>query len=251
MQVICSYSRKDNIAYVLQSGNTVIIIDPYDVDSIFTTLCDANGIYSELEDAGLASLNILCLTTHYHLDHSKGNSVLAQRFPNTKIVAGSKKAFATYICKDKEIIKHDLFTIACIHTPCHTEDSFSYYITHEYSTQKAVFVGDTIFYLGCGKFFEGNAEMMQKAFEKIMSCPEDADIYYGHDYKEQNVQFRNAILQKNTFSSDKIFLTVKEEKTHNFYINTDLLKDLDEFRSLSSLERLALIRKKKDVYNLN
>jgi glyoxylase-like metal-dependent hydrolase (beta-lactamase superfamily II) len=39
-----------------------------------------------------------------------------------------------------------------LHTPCHTQDSVSYFLEHEGS--RAVFTGDTLFIAGSGRFFE-------------------------------------------------------------------------------------------------
>lgn len=255
MQILPVPARKDNLMYIVyaserETEDTAIIVDPYNVDSIQAALIRENIPHKKL----------LCLTTHYHQDHSKGNSEVQKKFPGTKIVAGSEKSICTHICRDKEVIKHGYFSITCFYTPCHTKDSFCYYITYNninnnnISQRKCIFVGDTLFYLGCGRFFEGSAEMMQQAFKKILSCPDNTNIYYGHDYKQSNLQFRSKILPNISLDPlilEKTFLTVKEERTYNFYINTDILEELEEFKNLTSTEKLALIRKKRDSFILS
>ena len=63
-----------------------------------------------------------------------------------------------------------------LHTPCHTQDSVCYFL--EQDDSKAVFTGDTLFIGGCGRFFEGSAEEMDTALNKILgSLPADTKVY--------------------------------------------------------------------------
>ena len=55
---------------------------------------------------------------------------------------------------------------------------------------KAVFSGDTLFAGGCGRLFEGNAEMMFTALvEKLGVLPDDTRVFCGHEYTTSNLEF--------------------------------------------------------------
>ena len=51
-----------------------------------------------------------------------------------------------------------------LETPGHTVGHVAYWIPEA----RVVFVGDTLFAMGAGRIFEGNAEMMWKSLKKII-----------------------------------------------------------------------------------
>jgi hydroxyacylglutathione hydrolase len=52
-----------------------------------------------------------------------------------------------------------------------------------------VCTGDTLFVLGCGRIFEGDALMMWSSLEKLMALPDDTIVYCSHEYTIANAQF--------------------------------------------------------------
>lgn len=240
MQIVpLRVTDRTNFMYVvIGEKNTVVLVDPFEVPKV----------KEFLSSQGIQPKRIISLTTHHHADHSAGNSHLENVFSRIIIYAGSRKAYTHQVCKDKDVIDLPDIYITCVHVPCHTEDSFAYFVQDKSSNKKGLFVGDTLFYLGCGKFFEGNSEMMKNSLEKLMGYPDDTVIYSGHEYKKKNLAFRKHILGKPIELEEGFFLTVKQERENNLFINTDLLAHLPEFKHLSSVERLALLREKKDRF---
>ncbi len=78
-------------------------------------------------------------------------------------------------------------------TPGHTLGHVSYWIPE----RKVAFVGDTLFACGCGRVFEGNAEMMWHSLQKIAKLPSDTMIYCGHEYTLANARFGLTIEPEN------------------------------------------------------
>ena len=52
-----------------------------------------------------------------------------------------------------------------------------------------VFVGDTIFALGCGRLFEGTPQQMWASLQKLMSLADDTIVYCAHEYTQANAAF--------------------------------------------------------------
>ena len=52
-----------------------------------------------------------------------------------------------------------------------------------------IFVGDTMFAMGCGRLFEGTAEQMYANMQRIAALPDDVRIYCGHEYTLANARF--------------------------------------------------------------
>jgi hydroxyacylglutathione hydrolase len=70
-------------------------------------------------------------------------------------------------------------------TPGHTLGHVSYFI----AAARAVFVGDTLFAMGCGRLFEGTAEAMWGSLSRLRGLPDATTIYCGHDYAAANARF--------------------------------------------------------------
>jgi hydroxyacylglutathione hydrolase len=52
-----------------------------------------------------------------------------------------------------------------------------------------VFVGDTLFAMGCGRLFEGTAETMWISLDRLRRLPPETTVYCGHDYDAANARF--------------------------------------------------------------
>ncbi|MCF6300467.1 MAG: MBL fold metallo-hydrolase, partial [Proteobacteria bacterium] len=68
-------------------------------------------------------------------------------------------------------------------TPGHTLSHIVYH-NHE-----ILFCGDTLFSLGCGRMFEGNAEQFHHSLSKIKSLDDDIKVYCTHEYTSSNLSF--------------------------------------------------------------
>ena len=63
--------------------------------------------------------------------------------------------------------------------------------------QAVCFTGDTLFALGCGRVFEGTAEMMWTSLSKLMVLPADTVLYSSHEYTAANARFAVTIDPEN------------------------------------------------------
>ncbi len=84
--------------------------------------------------------------------------------------------------------------VQVIETPGHTLGHVSYY----FASLGTVFTGDTLFALGCGRLFEGDAQMMYASLQKIAALPDDTSVYCGHEYTLANARFAMSIEPENT-----------------------------------------------------
>ena len=56
----------------------------------------------------------------------------------------------------------------------HTRGHIAYYIP----SQNAVFVGDALFALGCGKMFEGTPSQFWSSLQTLRSLPDETTVYW-------------------------------------------------------------------------
>lgn len=59
--------------------------------------------------------------------------------------------------------------------------------------------GDTLFSLGCGRFFEGTPAQMQASLSKIAALPPDTRVFCGHEYTASNAAFAARVDGGNPF----------------------------------------------------
>ena len=70
-------------------------------------------------------------------------------------------------------------------TPGHTAG----HVVYHFPTEKKVFVGDTMFAMGCGRLFEGTADQMWSSIQKITAMPPDTEVFCAHEYTLSNAKF--------------------------------------------------------------
>jgi hydroxyacylglutathione hydrolase len=52
-----------------------------------------------------------------------------------------------------------------------------------------VFTGDTLFVGGCGRLFTHSPEMMWFSLSRLAALPPDTEVYCGHDYTLEDLEF--------------------------------------------------------------
>ena len=178
LEIVQFTARSDNFAVLVhdpESGATASIDAP-----------EASPIQAELEKRGWALTDIF--VTHKHQDHIDGIPVLKEAYGAT--VTGPEKSAATTGLYDRTVSDGDSFDFAghevrVMETPGHTLDHVSYTIPD----QKLLFCADTLFALGCGRVFEGNAAMMWDSLTALRALPDDTRVYCGHEYTLANARF--------------------------------------------------------------
>jgi hydroxyacylglutathione hydrolase len=172
----------DNYVFLVtdQDLGLAMVVDPGDGEAVLREL-KRRDLYPAL-----------ILNTHHHPDHIGGNDKLQQEYGAPVIGPAKEKGFITGI--SRAVMHGDVVTFSTLrgevlNTPGHTDGSVSYY----FPQLKALFCGDTLFTLGCGRLIEGNPQQMWESLKLITALPEDTLIYSGHEYGEANAKFALAV----------------------------------------------------------
>ncbi|HAX91399.1 MAG TPA: hydroxyacylglutathione hydrolase, partial [Rhodospirillaceae bacterium] len=138
----------------------------------------------------------LILNTHHHSDHTAGNVKLQHDY-GAPIIGPAKEAHKieglSRGVDDGDFVTFSDLRGQVIETPGHTAGSISYY----FPALKALFCGDTLFSLGCGRLFEGNGVQMWESLLKLRALPDDTQVYCGHEYTEKNAAFASLLDKDN------------------------------------------------------
>lgn len=164
----------DNYAYLVKSGDQCAVVDP----------SEAAPVRAALAKKGWRLTHIL--NTHHHLDHCGGNLDL-KRETGAKVVGPAKDAAripGLDIGVDEASgWEFDGRKVQVLEVPAHTRGAITFVIDGN------AFTGDTLFLMGCGRLFEGDAQMMWTSLSKLMTLPDETKIFCGHEYTESNGRF--------------------------------------------------------------
>jgi hydroxyacylglutathione hydrolase len=183
----------DNYVYCIIAASEAIVIDASDAE-----------IFDLINRRGL-SLRMI-LSTHHHGDHTGGNSALKKKTGCIVIGGDSRITGIDRVLEDSEKVIEGLFEFETIAVPGHSKGSVAFY----FRKLSTIFTGDTLFYAGCGRIFEGGATQLFDSLKKIGALPLDTKIYCGHEYTLDNLQFAKSIEPDND-AIDKRIIEVRKE----------------------------------------
>ena len=168
------------------SDNYVWLI--HDADSGEAAAVDpsvADPVLRAAEAQGLRITQVL--NTHWHPDHTGGNDAIRDTTGCT--ITGPAEAERVSkmdrIVSEGDRIQFGGSEAIVWDIPAHTAGHIALYFEDE----GMIFVGDTMFAMGCGRLFEGTAEQMYANMQRIAALPEDVRIYCGHEYTLANARF--------------------------------------------------------------
>ena len=131
----------------------------------------------------------LVLSTHHHPDHSMANPELAARYGVPvygHVSDAGRMPGMTHGVDEGDELRVGAHTARVLFIPSHTMG----HVAYVFDRARAVFTGDMLFAAGCGRLFEGNAQMMYDALcVKLAALPDDYLVYCGHEYTENNLRF--------------------------------------------------------------
>ena len=244
---------QDNYSFVIHDTetDTIAVVDPSEFEPI------ANFIEKKIKKIDYI------LNTHHHFDHTGGNLALKKKY-SAKII-GSKKDEKRIPGIDIKLSDNENFKLGNINfkiflMPGHTSGHICFYAKNE----KVIFTGDTLFSLGCGKVFEGTYLEMFRSLNLIKQLPTDTQIYCGHEYTQNNLNFcvkydidNNNLKKKKKWIAAKIDqklptipITVKEELNTNIFLRCDnyVVKKSLGMENSTELEVFKKLRDLKDVF---
>ncbi len=177
----------DNYAYLVRDPDEdfCAIVDP----------SEARPVKAALEVRGWRLTHIL--NTHHHPDHTGGNAALKAEY-GAKVI-GPGKDRERIPALDEGVEEDSPFALGShkarvLEIPAHTRA----HIAFAFEEDGAVFTGDTLFAMGCGRLFEGTPAMMWESLSKLMRLPDSMRVYCGHEYTLNNGRFALTLEPGNT-----------------------------------------------------
>ena len=204
----------DNYGYLVKNPHATegILVDPSDLKMCLKIL--------DLNDCKATHI----LLTHHHDDHIAAVQDLKNKFQSIVVGYENDKKIPEpdLKVKDKEIFEIHQNKFKVIHTPGHTLQHINYFMPD----CNIFFSGDTLFSIGCGRMFEGTAEVFWESLSKIKQLPEGTTIYCGHEYTLSNVKFALSIDPHNPDLQKYANWVKHQEEEHRPTLPTKLFDQL-------------------------
>ncbi|HWA92639.1 MAG TPA: hydroxyacylglutathione hydrolase [Rhizomicrobium sp.] len=175
----------DNYAYLVHDADAGLtaVVDP----------SEAPPVAAALERRGWTLTHIL--NTHHHFDHTGGNLPLKEMFGCEIVGPGKDRERFAGLDTGVDAASGWRFgsrDVRVMEIPAHTSSHIAF------AVDGAVFTGDTMFAMGCGRLFEGTPAMMWSSLSKLMTLPDATRVYCGHEYTQSNGRFALTLEPGNT-----------------------------------------------------
>ena len=188
------------------------------------------------------------LNTHWHPDHTGGNKAI-KAATGCSITAPAEAQRVSEV--DRIVAEGDRVAVAGSEAviwdiPAHTAGHIAYYFEEE----RMIFVGDTMFAMGCGRLFEGTAEQMYSNMQRIASLPDDVRIYCGHEYTLANARFAAHVDPENPDVARRLELFAAMRDRGEMTLPTTVAEEraTNPFVRAASAEEFARLRTMKDSF---
>lgn len=244
---------RDNYAYLVHDpgANAVAVVDP----------SEATPVLAALKAHNLKLTHIF--NTHHHWDHTGGNLEL-KKATGAKIT-GPKHDADRIPGIDIGVAEGDVVDLGqaraqILDIPAHTKHHIAFW----FGDDNAVFTGDTMFAMGCGRLFEGTPAQMWTSLNKLAALPGETRVYCGHEYTLSNGKFaltvepNNKALRMRVAEVERLRAdgkptipsTIAQERDTNPFLRAasrDLRATL-AMQDASDVEIFAETRRRKDTF---
>ncbi len=169
------------------SDNYVWLV--HDADSGETVVVDPAVAAPVLAEADARGWRITQIwNTHWHGDHVGGNAEIVAA-TGARITAPAAESAKIDVI-DRAVAEGDTVAIGAHvatvwEVPAHTAGHIAYHLPED----AMIFVGDTLFAMGCGRLFEGTAEQMHANLQRMAGLPGETAVYCAHEYTLSNARF--------------------------------------------------------------
>ena len=231
---------------VLSDNYVWLVHEPVSGETMVVDPAVAPPVLEKAEELGWKISQIW--NTHWHPDHTGGNAEIKQATGCTitgpAAEAGRIPTLDVQV-KGGDVVRLGDVTADVLDVPAHTAG----HIAFHFAEDRAAFVGDTLFAMGCGRLFEGTAEQMFGNMRALEALGDDTAIYCAHEYTLSNGRFALTVEPDNRALVQRMaeVVALRDRGEPTVPTTIALEKATNPFMRAGSVAELAARRAAKDA----
>ncbi|CAM8673218.1 MULTISPECIES: hydroxyacylglutathione hydrolase [Sphingobium] len=187
----------DNYVWLLHdaAGGETVAIDPAVAEPVLEAAAARGWTISQIWN------------THWHGDHVGGNAAIkaAAKAWGGCMITGPAAEAEKIGTLDRTVDEGDTVRIGdhiatVMAVPAHTAGHIAYHLAND----RVIFVGDTLFAMGCGRLFEGTAAQMFANMARLAKLPDETIVYCAHEYTLSNGRFALGVEPDNAALAQRV-----------------------------------------------
>jgi hydroxyacylglutathione hydrolase len=187
--------------------------------------------------------------THWHPDHTGGNAEIKAATGAT--ITGPRAEAERIPTLDVQVGEGDVVRIGelvadVIEVPAHTAGHIAYHLP----AAESVFVGDTLFAMGCGRLFEGTTAQMFANMRRLAALPDATQVYCAHEYTLSNGRYAVVAEPENVDIAARLAAVEAARAAGEATVPTTIALEraTNPFMRAASADELAARRAAKDAF---
>lgn len=232
---------------VLSDNYVWLVHDPASRETVVVDPAVAEPVLDAAKARGWTISQIW--NTHWHPDHIGGNAAIKAATGCTVSAPAAEAAKIPSL--DVALREGDMVHLGAIRgtvmeVPAHTAGHIAFHLPSE----AVVFVGDTLFAMGCGRLFEGTAAQMFRNMGRLATLPPETSVYCAHEYTQSNGRYALVAEPDNEALRARMAEVDAARARGEATVPTTIALEraTNPFMRADSIEQLAERRAAKDVF---
>ena len=231
---------------VLRDNYVWLVHDPGSGETVAVDPSVAEPVLEEAARRGWTITQVW--NTHWHPDHTGGNDAIraATGCTITGPAEAEKVSKLDRIVAGGDTARIGNFEAELIDIPAHTAGHVAFHL----AAAGVAFTGDTLFAMGCGRLFEGDAQQMYDAMRRLAALPAETRVYCGHEYTLANGRFALTVEPDNAALIARMaeVVALRERGEPTLPTTIALERATNPFMRAASVDELAERRAAKDAF---
>jgi hydroxyacylglutathione hydrolase len=187
--------------------------------------------------------------THWHPDHVGGVAEIRRttgaQVTGPRAEADKIEGLDTLV-DEGSVIRLSSHTAQVMRVPGHTQG----HVAFHFSQDGALFTGDTLFAMGCGRLFEGTPEQMYLSLERLAGLPDDTRLYCAHEYTLANAAFAVHAEPENEAAANRLIEVKRLRDGGKMTVPTTVAqeRETNPFVRATNVDEFARLRREKDSF---